>query len=256
MPSLIIQGRSLDHPADTAYYTTSFVAGTGTENPFWPSGMTLQSPGRWLLVGTSATNWSCFIVTVKPLTSPPHGSDEKQLLWYAEDEGARYLDGPIPATIPQQVAGFAAGTDERRCVRATNFGPVRSGQFLIGGQLADTAAAPAGTDRKVWWMPVTNQRNMPPLIVRGRNIDHLADTVYFSTERIAESEGFFWPTGINLPTGGRWLLIATSGTNWGCFILTTKPATESGHDKPVPNRRGRAIRSTLMLRADRRFRRR
>jgi hypothetical protein len=36
---------------------------------------------------------------------------------------------------------------------------------------------------------------------------------------VSERE-YFFPTGTIIPDWGRWLLVATSGANWGCFIVT------------------------------------
>jgi hypothetical protein len=90
----------------------------------------------------------------------------------------------------------------------------------------------AGEVGKVWWAPLHYSHDMPPLLVRGRSLTNPRDTVRFTSARIAwpvfpgaksvpEAElKYFFPSGITIPKPGRWLLIATSGANWGCFILT------------------------------------
>ena len=119
-------------------------------------------------------------------------------------------------------------------------GPIRSGEFVIGGMLGGTSALRVGRAGKVWWAPLHQSRDMPPLVVRGRHLTAVrgpgltvpADTVRHVKSNVAwpvtsgappvpEAEReYFFPSGITVPQGGRWLLIATSGENWGCFIIT------------------------------------
>ena len=30
---------------------------------------------------------------------------------------------------------------------------------------------------------------------------------------------YFYPSGLELRSGGRWMLVATMGPNWGCFVI-------------------------------------
>lgn len=173
----------------------------------------------------------------------PGGADATQIITNAEADGARFRRIPNPAVVrvmfsspPDSRTGrYLIGRDAgpnvhaegRKCVAGQEMGPIRSGEFVIGGQLSGSVAMVAGQRGKVWWAPLHEAPNMPPLLVRGRSLTTPADTVRFSTGDIARSVGgtgrhYFFPSGITIPRPGRWLLIATSGANWGCFILTAR----------------------------------
>jgi hypothetical protein len=70
------------------------------------------------------------------------------------------------------------------------------------------------------------------LLVRGTLLGSPGDTIRFSKDSYAvpvtqvngswksgDRSTSFFPSGIYLPKPGDWLLIATSGDDWGCFIL-------------------------------------
>ncbi len=112
---------------------------------------------------------------------------------------------------------------------------VRSGEFTIGGQLGDylypTSALHAGHRGKIWWRPDLAKAEMS-LEVRGRSLTNPQDTLRFNSATVAWPVGegvgrsvppklrdYFFPSGIVVPKPGRWLLVATSGANWGCFIV-------------------------------------
>lgn len=118
-----------------------------------------------------------------------------------------------------------------RCVEGHEIGPAESGDFTIGGMLGGSKALRAGYVGKIWWRPAHANAKMPPLEVRGHNLSTLRDTVFFATATVAwpgrpgqvvpaERREYFFPSGFSVPTAGRWLVIATSGDNWGCFIVT------------------------------------
>lgn len=149
----------------------------------------------------------------------PNGSNEAAIVAAAEAEGQRYPDG--------------GKMQARKCATSYEMGPSTSGEFTIGGNLSGTMALRARQVGKIWWSPLTNSAKMPPLVVRGRDLSTLTDTVRFSssstafpvgpvgTARPPESQRqYFFPSGFSVPRAGRWLVIATSGKNWGCFILT------------------------------------
>ncbi len=173
----------------------------------------------------------------------PGGANAAQIIAHAEAEGAAFRRSPGPVAVPAIFASPAEfyeeflgrdlipvrnqHTENRTCVTGHGVGPIRSGEFVVGGQLSGRVAMIAGRPGKVWWAPLLNARNMPPLLVRGRSLAAPNDTVRFTTDNVASSgrepqRNYFFASGIMVPQPGRWLMIATSGANWGCFILTVK----------------------------------
>jgi hypothetical protein len=151
----------------------------------------------------------------------PQGATQAQIVAAAEADGAAY---PRFAGTPTRDAS------PRSCVDGREVGPALSGEFTIGGNLSGSVAMRAGRQGKVWWAPLRQAADMPPLLVRGRSLTTPSDTVWYASSSVAYSGGttlgplvdrkYFFPSGIAIPRPGRWLLIATSGPNWGCFILT------------------------------------
>lgn len=147
----------------------------------------------------------------------PTGVTEREVVGQAEAEGAAY-DRPV---------SLSRKPSDRKCVAGIEHGPAESGEFTIGGMLSGLDAMRAGREGKVWWLPVHGALEMT-LVVRGRSLTNPADTVRFTTSKVAwqtgavpvEQRDYFFPSGITIPQPGRWLVIATSGVNWGCFILT------------------------------------
>ena len=179
-----------------------------------------------------------FVVAAAPALAQrapiPVGSTEAEIIAWAEADGAAYPDVPSPNPHKGNfIRGMAGGVD-RRCYEGIEIGPVRSGQFVIGGQLSGARGMRAGLQGKVWWAPFYHSRDMPPLEVRGRNLTNSSDSIRYTTATVAwpvspgsqlvseSAREYFFPSGITIPTAGRWLVIATSGNNWGCFILTVR----------------------------------
>jgi hypothetical protein len=164
----------------------------------------------------------------------PSGNNEAEIIANAEAEAASLPRRPSPAAPGRNFSASQNGTAERRCVEGSEMGPIRSGEFVIGGMLGGTSALHAGRAGKVWWAPLHHARDMPPLVVRAHRLSMPGDTVRFVMSNVAspvtpgappvpEAERqYFFPSGINVPQSGRWLLVATSGQNWGCFILTVR----------------------------------
>ena len=178
------------------------------------------------------------LVVANPLHSQgrplPDGTNEPAIVANAQAEGKGFPRAEIPRQAYPHFAAVQNGSTDRRCVEGTETGPIRSGEFVIGGQLGGSVAMSAGRVGKIWWAPLNHSMNMPPLEVRGRSLVAFGDTLRYTTERVAwpitpgaprppEAEReYFFPSGITLPTSGRWLVIATSGENWGCFIVAAK----------------------------------
>ncbi len=60
-----------------------------------------------------------------------------------------------------------------------------------------------------------------PLVVRAVRLDSSAASLVFESARLARGipdSTLFYPTSFELPTFGSWMLIATVGRNWGCFL--------------------------------------
>ena len=161
----------------------------------------------------------------------------QRLVEAAEQEGARFPRGNPQAPPP---TFGSMGTAERKCVefppnvdsKWAFHHPVsrRSGEFETGALISALKAGQAG---KVWWNPLHKpQPGKAALIVRGIRLDQPRITSRFVSSRYAypvTKDGHahmekyaFYPTGFSLPSAGRWLLIATSANDWGCFIVTVQ----------------------------------
>ncbi|MCA9720835.1 MAG: GNAT family N-acetyltransferase, partial [Gemmatimonadetes bacterium] len=143
----------------------------------------------------------------------------------AEVEGARHPRA-TPNNVMESAPGVTiAGTTERRCVPADR-DVVRSGDFVAGPFAWYNEVWHQGYG-KMWWQPSEMPPVAPTLIVRATRLDAPAEGRVYETSEVAQPSGpresawtriRFYPTGIRLPTVGRWLLVATAGNNWGCVV--------------------------------------
>lgn len=128
--------------------------------------------------------------------------------------------GPPPVLV---------GGPSRECVRvpAEDGHIVRSGEFVVGGVLS---ALVHGRPIKFWWKPLNSSMNME-LLVRGRSLGTPSDTLRFESSDVTstldsetlepyEEEAAF--VGIAFPSAGTWVVVATSGRNWGCFVIAVR----------------------------------
>ena len=143
----------------------------------------------------------------------------------AEAEGARWAKRKEATTQRGEVAKTWAMSAPRKCVTAEVSAPLRSGEFHIGGELV-SGPRPNG-QVKIWWEPMHPVDSLP-LVVRGISLTNPADTLRQMMKDISRggtppmdwSGPFFFPSGFWFPASGRFLVVATSGADWGCFILT------------------------------------
>jgi hypothetical protein len=162
----------------------------------------------------------------------------------AEAEGADLAhNAPQVAGQPYFSRPFG-GTAERRCVVAAEYvaytsapdGSLRSGDFIVRGGFLDASwgGFQAVKEYKVLWLPLHgSSMHKPPLVVRAARIGNSADSVRFRIEGLAHGEDrsgplYGYPSEVSLPSAGKWLVVATAGNDWGCFVLDVAPRAH-GH---------------------------
>ena len=161
------------------------------------------------------------------LRTLPHATEITEATSLVESEGGSFPRAEAAAEFPDY-ATIRLGSAERACTVVSNSGPARSGEFIIGAQIADLRSGRPG---KVWWAPLHNSEDME-LLVRGRLIDTPSDTLRWINKNVAfpvdpraeprkreEINDWFFPSRFILPKPGQWIVVATSGVNWGCFVL-------------------------------------
>jgi hypothetical protein len=183
------------------------------------------------------------IVVVLVMTAAPLTQSEAQSLWLgrpavptdslaqsiaeAEERGSRHP----PAVTNNAGKGDVEfpGSRERRCVN-TDADAMRSGDFVAGPFDWYNGAWRQGYG-KIWWHPDEMPSERPVLIVQAARLDEPAESRVYEATFVSwpsgpnESEATsikFYPTGIRLPTVGRWMMVVTAGNNWGCFVLTVR----------------------------------
>jgi hypothetical protein len=134
--------------------------------------------------------------------------------------------------------GGEKATSPRRCVEAEGRG-VTSGDVSAGSwKFYRTSWLQGGG--KLWWyvarpfrgsdsarliiravrldrpLPAGAERDSRSTRIRLRPVSRRGDTLVFTLTEPKATSSF--PSGVRVPTPGRWMFIASMGDNWGCFL--------------------------------------
>jgi hypothetical protein len=104
------------------------------------------------------------------------------------------------------------------CVEAVDAPMMRAGDFVIG-PLARWLRGPGGTPAKLWWAPASSPTT---LLVRVVSLSSQSERAYEYSQIavvVGDSTKLIHPTDLARPAVGRWALVATSGSSWGCVLL-------------------------------------
>jgi hypothetical protein len=148
----------------------------------------------------------------------------------AETQGADIAhEGPQVAEQSYVHDSPFGGTADRRCVPTAEqnwAGSLRSGDFIVRGRLNDDASGfQAGKEHKVLWIPVHGSASWtPPLVVRAARVGNPADSVHFNIEHLVHGGGgptplYGYQSLVSFPSAGQWVVVATAGNDWGCFLF-------------------------------------
>lgn len=146
----------------------------------------------------------------------------------AEAEGAGFAHDP-PQAVGQSFFTNSpfGGTADRRCAPGMEqnwAGALRSGDFILRGRVQGTLHA--GQQHKLGWFPLHGSAShKPPLVVRAARVGNPADSIHFRIDHITHGGESEWgyPRDVSFPTAGQWLVVATAGNDWGCFLLDVDP---------------------------------
>ena len=149
----------------------------------------------------------------------------------AEAEGARFARSPSAAAVQSFGARPFRGTSERRCVAysasegSLPAGSLRSGEFLLRTTFTGPWALRAGHGQKMLWLPLhASAGDRRPLLIRAAQREQPSDSLGQTVAGLAHSRTEFgYPSTVQFPTPGEWMVVATAGADWGCFLLTVSP---------------------------------
>lgn len=115
-------------------------------------------------------------------------------------------------------------------------GSLRSGDIIIRSTFTGRWGLHAGQGHKILWMPLHGPADTTtlvsfaewrkkaldhaPLDIRAVRLGYPSDTFRLNRPRLAGSaRQFGFPSVVTFPTAGQWLVIATTDSDWGCFLL-------------------------------------
>ncbi len=144
----------------------------------------------------------------------------------AEAEGAQFPRVVTAGPPTGLVARTTAGTSERRCIAppadADMLDGLRSGDFVVRARLTGYWGIRAGKGHKVLWLPVHPASDLrTPLLIRAARADQPTDSlrqVVPALTRAHDARGY--PSSVEFPTAGEWVVVATAASDWGCFLIT------------------------------------
>jgi hypothetical protein len=189
--------------------------------------------------------WMCIFVAAvlphSPLVAQASLFPSPSPLADAETHGQTF---PVLEEVPQLPRAFLSGeielegSPQRTCsevwirrgeepIRMTV--NVRSGEMIIGGTMG------IGTSRgrmKLYWKPLQSSERMT-LSVIGQRVGSTDEIIqYTSRPTMSNAPGhqrpddLFFPGVIEFSSPGKWVVVGTSGSQWGCFVFDV-PAWDS-----------------------------
>jgi hypothetical protein len=143
----------------------------------------------------------------------------------AEAEGGRYPRSPEkPAYAIWFDTVTHVGTSDRRCVNVGTEEVVRSGD-MFAGPFADAVRSSRMKEAKFWLQPTHRPTPGVPMTfaLRATRLDTTSVGWVRASEpftlQSAVLTAVSMPIGLWLPSSGVWMLIATAGEDWGCFVV-------------------------------------
>lgn len=144
----------------------------------------------------------------------------------AEAEGAGFQREAAPAALPYVFDNRPfGGSSDRRCVASVPDdslpgGSLRSGEIIVRTHFTGRWGLRADHASKIVWFPL----HAPPgPIVRGRSLliraVHVGDPADTLRKTVSGLTRGGFPSTVSLRAPGRWLVVASSGADWGCFVL-------------------------------------
>lgn len=150
----------------------------------------------------------------------------------AEAEGAAFPRGAPPTALGPTFAERAfGGTSERWCVSSVADdslpgGSLRSGDFIVrtrfagrGGLRVTKSSYADGS--KMLWLPLHGAADRgDTLLLRAARMGSPPDSFRQTITDFPRSHGEYgFVSGVRFPMSGQWLVVATTGNDWGCFLL-------------------------------------
>ena len=151
--------------------------------------------------------------------SVPRSVEEAEAQGRLHPRTSRPLEFNLTPAIRDSVR---PGSAERQCVDIGDAYFVRSGEF-IAGPFALYRQSWGGGMKLVWFPAHQSRFRRAQVTIRAARLDASSDARVYLTAALGIENLFFGKqplSGWAVLPGGRWLLIATSDTSWGCFVLT------------------------------------
>ena len=148
----------------------------------------------------------------------------------AEAEGALFAREAADAAQAGWAARPARGTRERRCVPprtpgdSVPVGSLRSGEFAIRAWFTVPQGFRVDYPHKILWLPLHPRTNGDaPLLIRAARLGQPADSIRLTVAGLTHSatgSEYGYLSTVSFPALGEWLVVATAGADWGCFLFT------------------------------------
>jgi hypothetical protein len=182
------------------------------------------------------------LVALLAVASAARAQTIPRTLSEAEAEGAQFARDAAGAAQAGWAARPFRGTRERRCAGPSTADdslqrgslPLRSGDLLIRAWFAVPLGFRVNERHKILWLPLHARTNDPtPLLIRAVRLGHPSDSLRLTVAKLARSRTEFgYPSTVSFPSLGEWLVVATAGADWGCFLFTVA-SSQSDQSQPV-----------------------
>jgi hypothetical protein len=146
----------------------------------------------------------------------------------AEAEGAAVPPSILNGTAAPIFMQSYDGTPDRKCAEAPAGmhhpnASLRSGEFILRSDLISASEPVINHAHKILWWPLHNPYQYPStLLLRAVRLSNPGDSLRISITHWAwngTKQQSAFPSSIRFPSAGTWLVIATAGSDWGCFVL-------------------------------------